>query len=165
MPKQLISPILEKTYRAPKIHGICQTGETIDLAVRKGQWLVVFFYPKDLTSGCSLEAADFQRRLKDFAKAEALVVGVSKDTPATHTKFCEKLGLEFDLLSDEEGKLCEAFEVWKEKQMYGRSYMGIERSTFLVDPAGFVVAAWRKVKVPGHVDEVLATLKSLQVRQ
>lgn len=132
-------------------------GETrpADFAGRK---LVLYFYPKDDTSGCTLEAQTFSTRLADFEAAGAAVVGISKDSVRSHCKFRDKYGLTVPLLSDESGAVCEAFGVWVEKSMYGRKYMGIDRATFLVGPDGTILRAWRKVKVPGHVDAVLAAV-------
>jgi peroxiredoxin Q/BCP len=126
-----------------------------------GGWYVIYFYPKDMTSGCTLEAQNFETARKKFTALNCQIFGVSKDSCASHIKFSEKEKLGFTLLSDPSGKMCEAFGVWKEKAMYGRKYMGIERSTFLVDPKGYVVAQWNNVKVSGHVDEVFNTLKSI----
>ncbi|MDX2223013.1 MAG: thioredoxin-dependent thiol peroxidase [Rhodospirillaceae bacterium] len=127
----------------------------------KGKAVILYFYPKDDTSGCTKEACDFRDGLPDFGKAKAVVIGVSKDSVESHKKFKAKHKLNFALGSDEDGKVCEAYGVWKEKSMYGRKYMGIERSTFLIDDKGVLRAEWRKVKVPGHAKEVLAALKAL----
>ncbi|BBH52767.1 thioredoxin-dependent thiol peroxidase [Fluviispira sanaruensis] len=160
--KKTYDPILEKTYKCPKLSALNANEEKISLADFSGNWLVLYFYPKDMTSGCTTEAQDFQSHAKKFSSLECQIVGVSKDSCLSHKKFTEKENLKFTLLSDSEGKLCEAFAVWKEKSMYGKKYMGIERSTFIIDPKGTVVAEWRKVKVPQHVDEVFKTLKKLQ---
>jgi peroxiredoxin Q/BCP len=126
-----------------------------------GSWHVLYFYPKDMTSGCTTEAREFEIAKKRFALLKCKIVGVSKDTCALHLKFMQKEDLSFILLSDKESQLCEQFEVWKEKSMYGKKYMGIERTTFLIDPSGIVVARFSKVKVAGHVDDVLNTLKGI----
>ena len=126
----------------------------------KGQKTVLYFYPKDNTSGCTKEACDFRdnmNRLTCFTE----VIGVSPDSIASHQKFQQKQGLNFMLVADVNHELAQKYGVWKEKSMYGRKYMGIERSTFIIDEHGQVVKEWRKVKVPGHVDEVFNTLKSL----
>jgi peroxiredoxin Q/BCP len=123
-------------------------------ATLKGKPYVLYFYPKDDTSGCTAEACGFRDAVPAFGKLGLTVIGVSKDSLASHEKFAKKHGLSFPLASDESGKVCAAFGTWVKKSMYGRSYMGIERSTFLVDAKGIVRAAWRKVSVPGHVDEV-----------
>jgi peroxiredoxin Q/BCP len=136
-------------------------GAALSLASLKGRKVVLYFYPKDDTSGCTAEACAFQEDLPDFTGADAVIIGVSKDTAAKHDKFKAKYNLAFPLLSDEEGKLCEAFGVWVEKSMYGRKYFGIERSTFLIDANGLVAKVWRKVKVTGHAKDVLAAVKAL----
>lgn len=133
----------------------------VQLSKLKGKKVVVYFYPKDDTPGCTKEANGFQEKLKDFAKLDAEIIGISKDPPAKHDKFKDKYGLTFTLASDEDGKIVEKYGSWVEKNMYGRKYMGIDRSTFLIDETGKVQGVWRKVKVPGHVDEVLAAAKEL----
>jgi peroxiredoxin Q/BCP len=120
----------------------------------KGKVFVLYFYPKDDTSGCTAEACGFHDALPAFGRLGVTVIGVSKDSIESHWKFAKKYKLTFPLASDESGKVCAAFGVWVKKSMYGRTYMGIERSTFLVDGKGVIRAVWRKVKVPGHVDEV-----------
>jgi peroxiredoxin Q/BCP len=136
-------------------------GGRVRLADFKGKPLVVYFYPKDDTPGCTTEAKGFTEAIADFAKAGVAVVGVSKDTVARHDKFKAKYGLAFPLGADVEGAMVEAWGVWVEKTLYGRQYMGIDRATFLVGADGKIVRAWRKVKVAGHVAEVLAAAKSL----
>lgn len=126
-----------------------------------GRKLVIFFYPKDDTSGCTSEAVAFTAKLDAFEAAGAAVVGVSKDSVKSHDKFRDKHGLGMPLLSDAEGEVVEAFGVWVEKSMYGRTYMGIERATYLIAADGTVAQVWRKVKVPGHVDAVLAAAEAL----
>ncbi len=123
--------------------------------------VVLYFYPKDDTPGCTLEALDFTTAAGDFAAAGAVVIGVSKDTAAKHDKFIAKHGLGIALASDAEGSTCEDYGVWVEKSMYGKTYMGIERATYLIDKHGKVAGIWRKVKVAGHVDEVLAAVRAL----
>lgn len=130
-------------------------GGHVSLADLKGQQVVLYFYPKDDTPGCTQEALSFTEKAKAFAKAKAKVVGVSRDSVAKHDKFAAKHGLEITLASDEDGKVCERYGVWTEKSLYGRKFMGIERSTFLIDAAGRIKHAWRKVRVPGHVEDVL----------
>ena len=138
---------------------------TIDDAVVSlatlGRPLVVYFYPKDDTAGCTTEAKDFSALAEAFEAAGVTVVGVSKDTPASHAKFTAKHALSVRLGSDVEGAACEAFGVWVEKAMYGRKYMGIERATFLFGADGTLAKAWRKVRVPGHAEAVLAAAKAL----
>lgn len=127
----------------------------------KGKPYVLYFYPKDDTPGCTTEACGFRDALPDFSKLGVTVIGVSKDSLASHEKFAKKFDLNFPLASDEDGSVSEAFGVWVEKSMYGKTYMGIERSTFLVDGKGVVRAVWRKVKVPGHVEEVAKAVREL----
>ena len=126
-----------------------------------GRKLILYFYPKDDTSGCTREAQDFTDLADDFAKSGAVVVGISKDSLASHAKFQAKYGLKVGLGSDAEGGVCEAFGTWVEKSMYGKKYMGIERATFLIGSDGKVARVWRKVKVPGHAAEVLEAAKAL----
>jgi peroxiredoxin Q/BCP len=136
-------------------------GGTVSLAEFSGRKLVLYFYPKDDTSGCTREALDFTEAAGDFAAAGAVVIGVSKDGVKKHDKFKDKHGLAVILGSDENGDVCERYGVWAEKSMYGKKYMGIERSTFLIDGAGKIAQAWRGVKVPGHAAEVLAAVRAL----
>ncbi len=126
-----------------------------------GAPFVLYFYPKDDTSGCTREAQEFSARLDAFREAGAVLLGVSRDTPAKHRKFIEKYDLTVPLASDEDGTGVAAFGTWIEKSMYGRTYMGIDRSTFLFDAEGTLVRAWRKVRVPGHVEEVLEAVRAL----
>jgi peroxiredoxin Q/BCP len=123
--------------------------------------VVLYFYPKDDTSGCTTEAIAFSDELDAFAAAGAVVLGVSRDSVRKHDRFRDKHGLRVALLSDEDGLVCEAWGVWVEKSMYGRSYMGIDRATFVIDGSGTVRKAWRKVKVPGHAAEVLEAVRAL----
>ena len=134
-------------------------GGSLTLSALKGNAVVLYFYPKDDTSGCTSEAQGFSAAASDFAKAGAVVIGVSKDSVKSHDKFKAKYALDLILASDEAGGMVESYGVWVEKSMYGRKYMGIDRSTFLVGPDGILTAVWRKVKVPGHVDAVLKALK------
>jgi peroxiredoxin Q/BCP len=137
-------------------------GGRVRLADFKGRPLVLYFYPKDDTPGCTKEAQGFAAAAPEFAAARVAVVGVSKDDVASHDQFKATYGLPFALASDEAGGTVEAYGSWVEKSTYGRSYMGIDRSTFLIDGTGTVRSVWRKVKVPGHVDEVLAAAKGLE---
>jgi peroxiredoxin Q/BCP len=146
--------------KAPGLTVAASDGSSLDLAA-PGKPLVLYFYPKDDTSGCTKEAQDFTELAGEFAKAEAKVVGVSRDPMKRHDKFIAKYNLKVPLASDEDGKLSDAFGTWVEKSMYGRKYMGMERSTFLIGADGRVVRAWRKVKVPGHAGEVLKAVKAL----
>ena len=133
----------------------------VTLSKLRGQKVVLYFYPKDDTTGCTAEACGFRDSFPKFGKVEAAVIGISKDSVASHDKFKKKYELPFTLASDADGKVCEAYGVWVEKSMYGRKYMGIERATFLIDEKGAVRGVWHKVKVPGHVDAVLAAAKAL----
>jgi peroxiredoxin Q/BCP len=131
-------------------------GGSFTLSQARGKKVILYFYPKDDTPGCTKEACAFQESLPDFSGANATVVGVSKDDPARHDRFKAKYGLAFPLVSDADNAVCEAFGVWKEKSNYGKTYMGIERSTFLIDEQGVIAKVWRKVKVDGHAAAVLA---------
>jgi peroxiredoxin Q/BCP len=134
----------------------------VSLAGLQGKAVVLYFYPKDDTSGCTAEAQGFSAAADDFAKAGAAVVGVSKDSAASHGKFKGKYGLKLTLGSGKDDDVVERYGAWVEKSMYGRKYMGIDRSTFLIDRGGVIRRVWRKVKVPGHVAEVLSAVKALQ---
>src|SRR5690348_16822264 len=140
--------------RAPAITVTASDGSKIDLSA-PGQPLVLYFYPKDDTSGCTREAQDFTGLAGDYEKAGAIVVGVSRDPMKKHEKFIGKYDLKVPLASDEDGRISDAFGTWVQKSMYGRKYMGMERSTFLISADGKVVKEWRKVKVPGHAQDVL----------
>ena len=131
-------------------------GGEFTLSSFKGEKIVVYFYPKDDTSGCTKQACGFSENLKALEKIGTKIIGISKDSVKKHDKFVEKYDLKFPLGSDENSDVCERYDVWKEKSMYGKKYMGIERSTFLVDENGKIEAIWRKVKVPGHVEDVIA---------
>ena len=135
-------------------------GAKATLADYAGRWLVLYFYPKDSTPGCTTEGLDFNALLPAFRKAGATVFGVSRDSVKSHDNFCAKQGFAFPLVSDADEALCRAFDVIREKNMYGRKVMGIERSTFLVDPGGRLHTAWRKVRVPGHAQAVLDALQA-----
>src|SRR5688572_17582576 len=139
-------------------------GETAKLSDYAGQWLVLYFYPKDSTPGCTNEGIDFNALLPKFKKLDATVLGVSRDSLKSHQNFCTKQGFKFDLVSDADEALCNAFGVIKPKKLYGREYVGIERSTFLIDPKGVIRQSWRPVKVPGHAQAVLDALKTAQAK-
>lgn len=134
---------------------ISDQGSTVTLSQFKGKKIVLYFYPKDLTSGCTTQACDFRNFLQEQPSNNIVVLGVSKDSPSTHVKFKEKHDLNFSLLSDVDGTVCEQYGVWKEKSMYGKKYFGIERSTFLIDENFKIQSVWRKVKVSGHVTQVM----------
>ncbi len=136
-------------------------GGQVSLSNLKGKTVILYFYPKDDTPGCTKEACGFRDNLSAFEGADAVVIGVSKDSVAKHDKFKAKYDLPFTLASDEDGKVCEAYGTWVEKSMYGRTYMGIDRATFLIDGQGLLRQEWRKVKVPGHVEAVLEAAKGL----
>lgn len=144
--------------KAPKFKMPTNGGGDVALADFSGKHLVLYFYPKDDTPGCTKEAIAFTENIKAFKKAGAEIVGVSKDTPAKHDKFIDKHDLKVTLASDEDGSVCEKYGVWVEKNMYGRKYMGIQRATFLIGPDGKVKKVWPKVKVAGHAEDVLASL-------
>ena len=146
---------------APDIKLPDQSGKIVQLSKLKGQPVVVYFYPKDDTSGCTVEAKDFTCLASDFKKAGVTVIGISPDSAASHQKFIAKHDLALQLLADEDKKAAAAYGVWVEKSMYGKTYMGVERSTFLIDKAGKIAKSWRKVKVPGHADDVLAAVTAL----
>ena len=137
-------------------------GDPVTLSALRPAPVVLFFYPRDNTQGCTREATDFTALADAFAAAGIQVFGISKDTLASHGKFRAKQGLGIPLLSDADTTACEDYGVWREKKMYGKTFWGIERSTFLIDGAGRVARAWRKVKVPGHAEEVLAAARALQ---
>jgi peroxiredoxin Q/BCP len=140
--------------KAPAIETTASDGSKVNLA-SPGQPLVLYFYPKDDTSGCTREAQDFTALAPDFTRAGVAVVGVSRDPMKSHEKFIDKYTLGVPLVSDEDGRISDAFGTWVEKSMYGRKYMGMERATYLIGADGRILKAWRKVKVPGHAQEVL----------
>lgn len=152
---------IQEGDKAPAFKLAADGGKTVSLKDFAGKPLVLYFYPKDDTSGCTKEAIDFSGAAAQFKKLGVAVVGVSKDSVASHDKFKKKYALSIALGSDPEGEMIESYGSWVEKSMYGRKYMGIDRSTFLIDGKGRVVKIWRKVRVPGHVEEVLAAAKSL----
>jgi peroxiredoxin Q/BCP len=139
-------------------------GETTTLADYAGQWLVLYFYPKDSTPGCTTEGLDFNALLPKFKKLNATVLGVSRDSVKSHDNFCAKQGFKFALVSDADEKLCQAFDVIHEKNMYGRKVLGVVRSTFLISPDGRIAQEWRGAKVPGHAEAVLEALKAHQAQ-
>ena len=145
----------------PDLAMIGMDGTAVSPADFKGQKLVLYFYPKDDTSGCTREAQDFTQLAPEFEKAGTWILGVSKDGPERHAKFTRKYDLGVKLATDPDGSVCEAFGTWVEKSLYGRKYMGIDRATFLLDRDGTVARVWRKVKVPGHAEAVLAAAREL----
>jgi peroxiredoxin Q/BCP len=153
--------ILKEGDPAPAFDLPGSGGKRIALASFKGEKLALYFYPKDDTSGCTAEAIDFNALRGEFAQAETKIIGMSPDSAAKHDKFCSKYELSLPLASDEGKETLQAYGVWVEKSMYGRKYMGVERSTFLIDRDGRIAKIWRKVKVPGHAQEVLTAAKAL----
>jgi thioredoxin-dependent peroxiredoxin len=147
---------------APNVRFTAPDGTAKNVSDYQGQKLVLYFYPKDDTPGCTKEAQAFSALAGDFAKAGAVVVGISKDSEKSHAKFIGKYDLQLALGSDGDGSVCEAFGVWVEKSMYGKQYMGIERATFLIGADGNIAQIWRKVKVPGHAEAVLEATQALQ---
>ena len=145
----------------PAFSGVANQGRAVSSSELRGRPYVIYFYPKDDTPGCTLEGQDFARAYEQIKRLGGEVIGVSKDSLQSHDKFCAKYELPFPLVSDENGALCELFGVMKEKNMYGKKYLGIERSTFVIDSNGVLKREWRGVKVAGHVDEVLGELKAL----
>ena len=150
--------MLKEGSKAPAFSLESDTGDIIALRDYAGKTVILYFYPKDMTSGCTQEACDFRDAFAKFSKRGAVVLGISRDSAKSHGKFKSKYELQFPLLVDTDGKVCEAYGVWKEKSMYGRTYMGIERSTFVIGPDGKIVQIYSKVKVKDHVSTVLATL-------
>jgi thioredoxin-dependent peroxiredoxin len=144
---------------APTFELMANTGEKVALSDFKGKYVVLYFYPKDMTPGCTTEACDFRDFHDQFTELEAVILGVSPDPIEKHQKFVEKHGLPFLLLVDENHKVAEQYGVWKLKKNFGKEYMGIERSTFVIDKDGILIKEWRKVKVKGHVEDALAFIK------
>ena len=145
--------------KAPAFSLMNERGDTVTLDSYKGKYVVLYFYPKDMTPGCTTEACDFRDAHEDFSSLNAVILGVSMDDANRHTKFIEKHGLPFSLLVDADHTVAESYNVWVLKKMYGKEYMGIERTTFLIDPEGIIVKEWRKVKVKNHIEEVLTTIR------
>ncbi len=157
--KKPVETLLKIGQKAPAFSLTNELGEKVLLKDLAGKKVVLYFYPKDDTPGCTQESCDFRDNFARLKKTGAIVLGVSKDPVSSHQKFKAKYSLPFSLLSDEEGKMCEKYGVWKEKNLYGRKYMGIERTTFLLDEAGKIIKIYPKVSVAGHVDEVLKDLQ------
>jgi peroxiredoxin Q/BCP len=152
---------LEIGQAAPLFSALTDEDGHIELSELKGKNVVLYFYPKDDTPGCTIEAQDFTARIDEFERLKTVVLGVSKDDLKSHCKFIEKYSIAFNLLVDEDGQLCEKYGVIKQKSMFGKKYMGIDRTTFLIDKMGKIAKIWRSVKVNGHVEEVLKTIKSI----
>lgn len=152
---------MEEGMKAPGFTLTNSAGEKVSLKDFLGKKVVLYFYPKDMTSGCTQEACDFRDNFSQFKKLNAVIVGISPDGETSHKKFEEKYELPFVLLSDPEHKVCELYGVWKEKSMYGRKYMGVERSTFLIDEKGKILKIYNKVKVTGHALDALKTFQEI----
>lgn len=153
-------PSLTEGSTAPDIDLPTDNGGTFRLSDMKGEKLLLYFYPKDDTTGCTAESCSFSENIKSFEKLGVAIVGISKDSVKSHDKFKAKYDLQFPLASDENGDVCERYGVWVEKSMYGRKYMGIERTTFLIDENGVIAKIWPKVKVAGHTEEILAAISA-----
>ncbi len=146
---------------APDFELLDKDGNKVSLKSHKGKWVVLYFYPKDDTPGCTIEAVDFTRFADDFKRLGAVVLGVSPDSTKSHCGFAEKHGLDIVLLSDPDHKIIEKYDAWQLKKMYGKEYYGVVRSTFLIDPKGKITFIWQKVQAQGHAEEVLGKLKEL----
>lgn len=146
---------------APQFELMNEKGEVVRLADYKGKNIVLYFYPKDMTPGCTTEACDFRDAYEDFSALNAVILGISMDDASRHKRFIEKHGLPFSLLVDSDHTVCEAYGVWVLKKNFGKEYMGIERTTFLIDEKGVIKQEWRKVKVKDHIKEVLSTIKGV----
>ncbi|MEK6921335.1 MAG: thioredoxin-dependent thiol peroxidase [Nanoarchaeota archaeon] len=152
----------QQKQKAPEFKLLDQNNKETSLKDFKGKWIVLYFYPKDDTPGCTVEAIDFTKAKNQFEGLNAVVVGVSPDDNKSHCTFIDKHTLDIVLLSDTEKKMLEVYGVWQEKSMYGRKYMGVSRTTFLIDPSGKIAFVWEKVSVTGHTDEVKKKLMELQ---
>jgi len=154
--------MIEAGTNAPAFSVPDQYGNNHQLSDYKGKWVVLYFYPKDMTPGCTVEACNFRDDFPAFENLDAVILGVSKDDVVRHKKFAVKYDLPFTLLSDEDGSVCESYGVWKEKSLYGKTFMGINRSTFLIDPDGNIARVYSKVKVKEHAAELLLALRELK---
>ncbi|MBN1758814.1 MAG: peroxiredoxin [Chitinispirillaceae bacterium] len=155
---------LQIAHPAPEFTLMNSAGASISLSSLHGKWVVLYFYPKDNTSGCTREAIDFTGSLPAFRKQHAIIIGISPDSPESHTKFIEKHGLRIELLSDPDHTVCSLYGVWRKKKLYGREYFGVVRTTLLIDPEGIIRHVWEKVNVPGHTAEVQEQLASCNRR-
>jgi thioredoxin-dependent peroxiredoxin len=153
---------VEVGQKAPEFTLPANDGKAINLSDYKGKYVVLYFYPKDMTPGCTTQACDFRDQKESFEELDAVILGVSPDPVDRHEKFIDKHGLTFHLLADEDHKIAEEYGVWKLKKNFGKEYMGIERSTFVIDKEGNIIKEWRKVKVKGHVEEALEFLREQQ---
>ena len=154
--------MLEEGKKAPAFSGVDDKGNKVSLKDFSDKKVILYFYPKDMTPGCTTEACDFQESISKLKRNGAVVIGVSKDSVERHVKFKEKYSLKFPLIADEDGKICEKYGVWQKKKLYGKEFMGIVRSTFLIGENGKLLKVWPKVKVKGHVAEVLDAVKSFK---
>ena len=154
--------MLETGSKLPQFSLPDQHGKVHNMGDYKDLWIIIYFYPKDLTPGCTTEACNFQEALPDFNSIDAVIFGISKDSVDKHKKFADKYNLQFSLLSDENSDVCEQFGVWQKKRLYGKEYMGIMRTTFVVNPDGKIVRVYQKVKVKEHHTEILNDLKVLK---
>ncbi|HHD2754228.1 TPA: peroxiredoxin [Clostridium perfringens] len=152
---------IEINKLAPDFNLMGSDGKEHSLSDYKGKNIVLYFYPKDNTAGCTTEACDFRDNMQNFSDLDAIILGISRDSLASHDKFITKLSLPFVLLSDPDETVCKLYDVIKEKNMYGKKYMGVERSTFIINKEGILVGEFRKVRVKGHIDKVLETIKNL----
>ena len=150
---------IEIGQMAPLFSLTSDEGAEISLSELKGKYVILYFYPKDDTPGCTIEAQDFSKKVAEFEKLEAVILGISKDNVDSHCKFIDKYKLSISLLADENSEVCKSYDVIKEKSMFGKKYFGIDRSTFLIDKMGRIIDLWNSVKVKGHVDEVLKNLE------
>jgi thioredoxin-dependent peroxiredoxin len=151
--------VIELGMKAPEFSLVASNGDKVNLSDFRGKNVVLYFYPKDMTPGCTTEACDFRDQINQFTEGNAVILGVSPDPIDRHQKFVDKYGLPFLLLADTEHETAEAYGVWKLKKNFGKEYMGIERSTFIINKEGTLVKEWRKVKVKGHVEEALLYIK------
>jgi peroxiredoxin Q/BCP len=147
---------------APSFNANCDDGSVIDLSELRGKNVVLYFYPKDDTPGCTIEAQDFTNNIKKFVVLNAVVIGVSRDSIKSHCSFIQKNNIVFNLISDEDSELCAKYGTLKEKSMFGKKYIGIDRSTFVIDKKGSIIKFWRSVKINGHIDEILTFLENLE---
>ena len=147
---------------APSFNAHCDDGSVIDLSELRGKNVVLYFYPKDDTPGCTIEAQDFTNNIERFVSLNSVVLGVSRDSIKSHCGFIQRYNIAFNLISDEDSELCTKYGVLKEKSMFGKKYLGIDRSTFLIDKKGSISKFWRSVKINGHIDEILTFLENLE---
>lgn len=155
--------MLKNGDKAPLFSAPISENQQLSLSDLKGKYVVLYFYPKDNTPGCTVEAQGFESLYDEFKKLSVEIVGVSKDSLKSHSNFCTKYGLRFKLISDKEGEICQKYHVWVEKSMFGKKYMGIKRSTFLINPEGIIEYIWHSVSVKGHGQEVMKKIQELKL--